>query len=134
MKKELDSILNEINTKFRNDITYKSVSSILNENYKDDDDYIEYENEYANYDLSDVFIETKIERLFDLGIIDLDKKQELLDIFHEYREIYDYEPNSDKGYLLQTKLAVYGLLEPINLKNAFINEIDEELKAKQKRK
>ena len=92
---------------------------------------------YGDTTISDLICLVRIERLFDLKLIDENQKERLIYIYNEYKEI---ETNKkllvenkllhDKYNLIKQKFIELGIIEEFNYEDAFINEIDTKLKSK----
>ena len=103
--------------------------------------------EYGKYNLFQLIVLTRIERLCDLDLIDIEEKKFLLNIYRQYLEIYEELGKDIESEMLHNikydrfqhtillgkfnaiseKLNKYGLLEEFDYKEAFINEIDSKL-------
>ena len=92
---------------------------------------------YGDTTITDLICLVRIERLFDLKLIDENQKERLIYIYNEYKEL---EANKkllgenkllyDKYNLIKQKFIELGIIEEFNYEDAFINEIDTKLKSK----
>ena len=107
-------------------------------------------NEYSNNTIYELIVLIRLERLYDLGKIDVDKKTFLTNLYKEYLKTYELigkdiqdEMLNSKKYdrlkhsLLRNKLNViaeklneYALLEEFDYSHAFIREIDSKILTK----
>lgn len=100
---------------------------------------------YGDTIISDLIPLIRIERLYDLKIINEKDKQTLIEAYNKFKELEsdinskkhsdEYNPMLEESVnLLRDKLVKLGIIEEFNYEEAFINEIDAKLKSKYIRK
>lgn len=113
---------------------------------------------YAQNTLEELIRFARIEKMYDLGIIDNDKKEELYKDYNEYQklrlvigtwdaekifaEFEEREPKDmdeddslkERCKNLEDKLTSYGIISELNYEEAIMNQVDKEVKQKRKLK
>ena len=105
---------------------------------------------YGDTTISNLICLVRIERLYDLKIIDENEKEKLIEAYNEYKRLEsiiaskkfgkflgkeesdeEYDPRMDELFtLIREKLVTLGIIENFNYEQAFINEIDAKLKTR----
>ena len=103
---------------------------------------------YADYTIEEIIHFLRIERMFDLNIINIDEKEELYKDYIEYQKlrrvlisqfiknIQEVEINgkeqlgNERYNFLEEKLISYGVLVNFDYEKAILNQVDNEVKIK----
>ena len=107
---------------------------------------------YADYTIEEIIHFLRIERMFDLNIINIDEKEELYKNYIEYQKLrkflisqfiknmqiveHEVEKNDEDQLIkerynfLEEKLMSYGVLVNFDYEKAILNQVDKEVKIK----
>ena len=157
MDKDLEIITRELleTLEIENSITKVENTSDIHF-YISSEETLNSYKKYGKYDIVDIVRLVRIERLFDLHYINERERESLVRAYHDYKILDnvigtleldvlfkesevdlskdDYYEMSAKREKLAGELQRYGIIEPFNYYDAFMNQIDSEIRGMKKEK
>ena len=151
MDKDLEIIAQDLAENLEVACSIMKANDTLNDHtYVNDEDILNSYKKYGGYNIKDIICLIRIDRLFDLKYISDEKRKELIQLYKDYKVLSnvicsieidtlfgesdvslsqdEYHKMCAKSSDMANELRKYGIIESFQYYDAFINQIDSDIR------